>query len=66
MQKEISNILEKIALKDKKVKKLLNSHKAVQTVIEKIREIIYDPISDEEKITEIGSVIDNFEKLEVD
>jgi cell fate (sporulation/competence/biofilm development) regulator YlbF (YheA/YmcA/DUF963 family) len=66
MQKEISNILEKIALKDKKVKKLLNSHKAVQTVIKKIREIIYYPISDEEKITEVGSVIDNFEKLEVD
>jgi hypothetical protein len=65
MQKEI-NILEKIALKDKKVKKLLNSHKAVQTAIEKIREIIYCPISDEEKITEVGSVIDNFDKLEVD
>ena len=64
MQKEI-NILEKIALKDKKVKKLLNSHKAVQTAIEKIREIIHCPISDEEKITEVGSVIDNFEKLKV-
>jgi hypothetical protein len=65
MQKEIYNILEKLSLKDKKVKKLLNSHKDVQNTIEKIREIIYCPISDKEKITEVGSVIDNFEKLKV-
>ncbi len=61
MQKDIYKFWEKLALQDKKVKNLLDTHKAFRAVIEKIEEIINSPISDSEKITKVESIVNTLE-----
>ena len=61
MYKDIYEIAEKLAVRDRGVKKLLDTNKAVQAVIEKITKIIHSPISDAEKVTKVESIFDTLE-----
>ena len=61
MYEDIYGTAKKLAIRDRDVKKLLDSTKAIQAVIEKIEEVIYSPISDSEKITKVESIVDALE-----
>ena len=61
MYEDIYGTAKKLAIRDRDVKKLLDSTKAIQAVIEKIAEVIYSPISDSEKITKVESIVDALE-----
>jgi len=61
-KKDLYEIAEKLAIQDQGVKKLLDANKNIQAVIEKIRKVIFSPISDPEKITKVESIVGAFTK----
>ena len=44
-------------MRDKDVKKLLDTNKIIQAAIEKIRKVVFSPVPDSEKITKVESII---------
>ena len=61
-KKDLYEIAEKLAIQDQGVKKLLDANKDIQAVIEKIREVMFSPVPDSEKITKVESIVDTFKK----
>jgi hypothetical protein len=61
VHKRIYGIAEKLAVRDKSIKKLLDADKAVREVIEKIIEVIHSSILDSEKITKVEAIVDTLE-----
>jgi len=48
-------------MRDKDVKKLLDTNKIIQAAIEKIRKVVFSPVPDSEKITKVESIMDTLD-----